>query len=218
MEPGGQELLARIAALDPRSDELLNLGTKLRRDYAADLVAAALTLHELKGQSRKEIQPGKRDVFHPGRVRAIVVGRRLPDIALGASGDTNRIADLCTGIGGDLIALAAVRTGAGGRSRSASPQNRLRECGCLRSRRGGDWIGSGCAGSRSDRVSARARSTGAARRGSSAGIVADGTAVGLGALAWRSRSRRSASKPRQELTTIWFRQAGRSSSSPMDVI
>src|SRR6478609_11080342 len=51
MEPSGQELLARIAALDPRPDELLNLGMKLRRDFAPEIVAAALTLHELRGRA-----------------------------------------------------------------------------------------------------------------------------------------------------------------------
>src|SRR4051812_30953081 len=54
LEPYGQALLARIAALDPKRDELLNLGTKLRRDYPADLVAAALTLHELRGRAKQK--------------------------------------------------------------------------------------------------------------------------------------------------------------------
>ena len=54
MSEPGQELIARISALDPKPDQLLNLGTKLRRDYAADFVAAALTLHELRGRAEKK--------------------------------------------------------------------------------------------------------------------------------------------------------------------
>ena len=107
MEPNGQELLARIAALDPRSDELLNLGTKLRRDYAADFVAAALTLHELRGRAEKKFSRAGEMYFTRAGYEQSSSEVAARHRALRFRGYA-RIADLCTGIGGDLIALAAV--------------------------------------------------------------------------------------------------------------
>src|SRR5689334_6894274 len=105
MSETGQELLARIAAVDPRPEELLNLGTRLRRDYAADLVAAALTLHELRSRAEKKFsRAGEMYFTRAGYEQSSseVAARHRAQRYRGYA----RIADLCTGIGGDLIWLA----------------------------------------------------------------------------------------------------------------
>jgi THUMP domain-like/RNA cap guanine-N2 methyltransferase len=101
----GQELLARLAADDATPD--LALGTRLRREYPADLVAAALTQYELRLSARAKFSQAMRMLFtragleqssaeRIGRHRARrYEGRKL-------------VADLCCGIGGDLITLPAV--------------------------------------------------------------------------------------------------------------
>src|SRR6478752_9409199 len=107
MESDGQELLARMAALNPRPDELLNLGTKLRRDYPAGVVAAALTLHELRGRAEKKFtRAGEMYFTRAGYEQSSSeVAARHRALRFGGYA---RIADLCTGIGGDLIALAEI--------------------------------------------------------------------------------------------------------------
>jgi hypothetical protein len=107
MSETGQELLARIAAHDPRPDELLNLGTKLRRDYAPEIVAAALTLHELRGRAQQKFsRAGEMYFTRAGYEQSSseMAARHRAQRYRGF----NRIADLCTGIGGDLIAMADV--------------------------------------------------------------------------------------------------------------
>ena len=107
MSESGQELLARIAALNPRPDELLNLGTKLRRDFAADFVAAALTLHELRGRAEKKFSRADEMYFTRAGYEQSSSEAAARHRALRFRG-YDRIADLCTGIGGDLIALAEI--------------------------------------------------------------------------------------------------------------
>jgi len=107
MSEPGQELIARISALDPKPDQLLNLGTKLRRDYAADFVAAALTLRELRGRAAKKFTRAGAMYFTRAGYEQSSSEVAARHRALRFRGYA-RIADLCTGIGGDLIALAAV--------------------------------------------------------------------------------------------------------------
>lgn len=100
----GQELLGRLAADGTTPD--LALGTRLRREYPADLVAAALTQHELRLAARAKFSRAMEMLFtragleqssaeRIGRHRA----RRYEERKL--------VADLCCGIGGDLVTLPA---------------------------------------------------------------------------------------------------------------
>jgi hypothetical protein len=104
LSASGQELLARLAAEGPPD---LALGTRLRREYPADLVAAATAQHELRLAARAKFSRASQMLFtragleqssaeRIGRHRA----RRFEEI--------NTIADLCCGIGGDLVTLRAV--------------------------------------------------------------------------------------------------------------
>ena len=107
MSANGQTLLDRIAAAEPRPDELLALGTKLRREYPAEFVAAALTLHELRQRAAAKFsRAGQMWFTRAGYEQSSseMAARHRAERFRGYE----RIADLCTGVGGDLIALAAI--------------------------------------------------------------------------------------------------------------
>ena len=101
----GQELLARLAAADAPAPSLA-LAERLRREYPADLVAAAMAQQALRRAaaakfSRAPAMLFTRAGYEQASSEAVAAYRagRLPGAA--------RVADLCCGIGGDLIALAA---------------------------------------------------------------------------------------------------------------
>jgi hypothetical protein len=105
--PAGRELLDRLAAEGPGADPLV-LGTKLRRTYPPELVAAALTQHELRLAARPKFSRAMDMMFtRPGLEQASAewIGRNRTARVAGL----NMIADLCCGVGGDLIALAQGR-------------------------------------------------------------------------------------------------------------
>ncbi len=101
----GQALLARIRDLDPHPNSLARTSAQLRKAFPPDLVAAALTLHELRGRAsgkfslahdlwltRAGLEQATSEVIATWRARRY---RTVPAVA-----------DLCCGIGGDLIPLA----------------------------------------------------------------------------------------------------------------
>jgi SAM-dependent methyltransferase len=101
----GAELLGRLGDQPLSPDDALRLGTGLRADYPAELVAAALAQHELRIAARAKFSRAMRMFFTRDgleQASAEVVARhrrgRYPAGGL--------LADLCCGIGGDLIALA----------------------------------------------------------------------------------------------------------------
>lgn len=101
----GQVLLERIRASDPRPDTLARTSAQLRTQFPADLVAAALTLHDLRMRARGKFRRADewwltRDGLEQATSEVIASwrARRYRDLA--------RVADLCCGVGGDLIALA----------------------------------------------------------------------------------------------------------------
>ena len=104
----GQELLARLAA-EPDSGGLA-LAVRLRREYPADLVAAATAQHELRLAARAKFSRAAdmlftRSGYEQSSSEPIARYRaeRLGDAR------ARRVADLCCGIGGDLLALAPGR-------------------------------------------------------------------------------------------------------------
>jgi len=105
-EPG-QRLLASLpgGAIPPA--ESLRLGQSLRREFPADLVAAALTLRDLRLRARAKFERADAMYFTRDgleQASAEVVGRHRAR----RFREVGPVADLCCGIGGDLIALAAV--------------------------------------------------------------------------------------------------------------
>ena len=103
--PAGQALLQQLHGEDIRAERLIALGSRLRTAYPADLVAAALSLTELRSLARAKFSRADRMWFtRAGLEQASServsehVARRYEEFA--------HIADLCTGIGGNLIMLA----------------------------------------------------------------------------------------------------------------
>jgi hypothetical protein len=116
LSPAGRELLARLAAmeaLDEGKPGDLAVAVSLRREYPANLVAAATAQHELRLAARAKFSRAMEMLFTRGGYEQ---SSAEPIAAYRASrfGAARRVADLCCGIGGDLIALASGASGAGG--------------------------------------------------------------------------------------------------------
>ena len=110
--PPGVELLARLAGVELTEGSELALAAALRRDFPAELVTAALGLHELRQRARvKFTRAGAMWLTRDGLEQASAepVARHRAARYAGA----DRVADLCCGIGGDLVALAGRSDGAG---------------------------------------------------------------------------------------------------------
>ena len=101
----GQSLLAEIAQRAGIESDLA-LGTRLRRTYDADLVAAAVTQNHLRGKARSKFGDDAAAMyFTPGALeqstRSVVSAHRASRLPPGSA-----VVDLGCGIGGDLIAFA----------------------------------------------------------------------------------------------------------------
>jgi hypothetical protein len=109
LSPSGQELLARLAEERPTPETELRLAATLRRDYPAELVAAAFWQHELRVLAQTKFSRAMAMYFtRPGLEQAsseLTARHRARRYA-----GFRAVADLCTGIGGDLIALAPGRS------------------------------------------------------------------------------------------------------------
>ena len=108
LTPPGQELLARLAAEADGGATPLALAVRLRRQYPADLVAAATAQHELRLAARAKFSRAMQMLF----TRAGYEQSSSEPIAryrAARFGGASQVADLCCGIGGDLLALASGR-------------------------------------------------------------------------------------------------------------
>jgi THUMP domain-like/RNA cap guanine-N2 methyltransferase len=109
LTPYGDNLLRQAMAIRSGGHGDLRAGELLRRDHPAGLVAAALTVVDLRERARAKFDRADEMMFtRPGLEQASsqhVAAHRARRFSGSAA-----IADLCTGIGGDLISLA----GAGG--------------------------------------------------------------------------------------------------------
>jgi SAM-dependent methyltransferase len=107
LAPAGQELLAEVAARAGIESDL-GLGTRLRRTYVPELVAAAVTQNHLRGRARGKFGADAARMYFTHD--ALEQSTRLPVAThraerLASTGATS-VVDLGCGIGGDLIALA----------------------------------------------------------------------------------------------------------------
>lgn len=108
LTPHGQELLTRLATEADGGGTALALAVRLRREYPADLVAAATAQHELRLAARAKFSRAMEMLF----TRAGYEQSSSEPIAryrAARFGAAHRVADLCCGIGGDLLALASGR-------------------------------------------------------------------------------------------------------------
>ena len=104
----GQELLARLAREEFTPDSTLALAARLRREYPAELAAAAMAQHQLRLAARAKFSRAMRMLFTPAgleQASAEVTAHHRARRYAGAG----RLADLGCGIGGDLTVLAAGR-------------------------------------------------------------------------------------------------------------
>lgn len=105
VSPIGQGLLDRLARVEVTPETELRVGALLRREYPAELVAAALDQHELRRRAQAKFTRAQGMYFtRAGLEQAAseVIARHRARRFDGAL----RVADLCCGIGGDLVALA----------------------------------------------------------------------------------------------------------------
>jgi THUMP domain-like len=127
LSPLGREALARVAELRsgaPGSE--LAVAEALRRQYPAELAAAAMAQYELRLAARAKFRRAMEMLFTRDgyeQASAEPIARHRAARFRGAS----RVADLCCGIGGDLIALAAGPESAG--PESAGPESEGPESG-----------------------------------------------------------------------------------------
>ena len=107
LDDAGQVLLGHIAERSGAESDLA-LGTRLRRDHPAELVAAAMSQHTLRRRAAAKFgEDAQRMYFVPDALeqatRAPVAAHRAARLAaLGATA----VVDLGCGIGGDLVACA----------------------------------------------------------------------------------------------------------------
>jgi hypothetical protein len=101
----GRELLDRLAGEDLGADRALALSASLRREYPAELVAAALTQQTLRVSAREKFSRANQMLFtRTGLEQASseLTARHAAARCVGP----RVVADLCCGIGGNLVALA----------------------------------------------------------------------------------------------------------------
>ena len=104
----GRALLAELPDGPLGPSEALRVGTRLRRHHPAELVAAALAQHELRGRAAAKFAAANRMWFtREGLEQASAEPLARHRAARYAGSAT--VADLCCGIGGDLCALAPGR-------------------------------------------------------------------------------------------------------------
>ena len=103
----GQEVLAQVAAQAPDAVPDLAVATRLRRDYPAALVAAAMAQHELRLLARAKFSRARQMLFtREGYEQAS--GELVGTYRSARLKHARTVVDLCCGIGGDLVALGSI--------------------------------------------------------------------------------------------------------------
>jgi SAM-dependent methyltransferase len=110
LSPAGTEVLALVAKAREAGEAPLATAARLRRDFPADLVAAATAQDELRLAARAKFRRAADMLFtRAGLEQASSEATARHRAARLAAAAPGRLADLGCGIGGDLIALAAGR-------------------------------------------------------------------------------------------------------------
>ncbi|HEY2206063.1 MAG TPA: class I SAM-dependent methyltransferase [Pseudonocardia sp.] len=103
--PAGRAVSARLAGVEVTPSTELGVAAALRREHPAELVTAALALHELRGRAAAKFDRAdamflSRDGLEQASSETVARHRARRFAGL------SRLVDLCCGIGGDLLALA----------------------------------------------------------------------------------------------------------------
>lgn len=100
-----QDILRGIERLNPSPATALSVAATLRKRYPPDLVAAALTLHDLRRHARTKFARAD-DMFFTRAGLEQSTSERIAAWRAQRYASLSVVADLCCGIGGDLVALA----------------------------------------------------------------------------------------------------------------
>ena len=159
----GTALLARISAQAAEPDAPFRLGAQLRKEFPADLVAAAFTLVELRARAQSKFTPREPHVLHAPGPRASLIG----DGVQAPSATLHHVRRRCRPVLRDRRrpdpAWSRAR-GRGRRPRPAAPAHGAPERGRLRRRRTPHDGVRGCAPRESRARRRRVHRSGAARR------------------------------------------------------
>ncbi len=107
----GTEVLTDLRVLAPTPSTTISIAARLRKTYPADLVIAAMQMHELRVRARAKFSRADELWFTRDGLEQATPERVAAHRASRFAG-AREIVDLCCGIGGDLIALAAANPGA----------------------------------------------------------------------------------------------------------
>lgn len=101
----GSALLAKLRDLDPQPNTGLAVIARMRKQYPAEMVAAAMTIHLLRVRAREKFSRADEMWFtRDGYEQA--TSERIAAYRSARFDGYQRVFDLCCGIGGDLIALS----------------------------------------------------------------------------------------------------------------
>jgi SAM-dependent methyltransferase len=107
LSDAGRELLGRLSGIKVDPDRALALSESLRREYPAELVAAALTQQALRVAGRAKFDRADRMLFTRAGLEQ-ASSELTARHAAGRFRTARVVADLCCGIGGNLVALAVL--------------------------------------------------------------------------------------------------------------
>ncbi len=101
----GHEVFTALRDLAPTAATEIAIATRLRKSYPAELVTAAMTMHDLRVRARVKFAQADelwftREGLEQATSESIAIYRA------GRFANVPAVADLCCGIGGDLLALA----------------------------------------------------------------------------------------------------------------
>ena len=105
LSAAGRELLDRLAGEELSADRALALSASLRREYPAELIAAALTQQTLRVAAREKFSLADQMLFTRAGLEQASSELTARHAAARFAG-SRVVADLCCGIGGNLVALA----------------------------------------------------------------------------------------------------------------
>jgi hypothetical protein len=112
--PQGERLLAEVRTLAPTAATAIAIASRLRKTYPADLVTAAMAMHDLRVSARSKFDRAD-DLWFTRDGLEQATSEPIARHRAGRYNGCTAIVDLCCGIGGDLLALA-----------QANPKARLR--------------------------------------------------------------------------------------------
>lgn len=105
--PEGIRLLRELRGLAPTPATSIVIATRLRKTYPADLVIAAMEMHELRMRAKAKFRQADDLWFTRGGLEQ-ATSESIASYRAERFAHSPQVVDLCCGIGGDLLALACL--------------------------------------------------------------------------------------------------------------